>query len=84
MVFENRILRQIFWPIGLGESFRKWNFKGCTVHLIYVFRVNKSRRLRLARNVARIKKRRGASIILTDKPIGKRPLAKPRRKWENI
>ena len=42
----------------------------------------KSRRLRLAVHVARMKDCRTAYNILTGKPAGKRPLARPRRRWE--
>ena len=43
----------------------------------------KSRRLRWARHVARMEERRSAFKILTGKPTGKRPLGKPRRRWED-
>ena len=45
-------------------------------------RVNKSRRLRWAGHVA-IKVGRSAFKILTGKPTGKRPLGRPRRRWED-
>ena len=41
----------------------------------------KFRRLRLAGHVARTEE--GAFKILTDKPTGKRPLGRPRRRWED-
>jgi hypothetical protein len=44
--------------------------------------VIKSRRLRWAGRIARMKEGRSAFKILTGKPIGKRPLARPRRRWE--
>ena len=43
----------------------------------------KSRRLRLAGHVARMEKGRSAFKILTGKPTGKRPLRKPRSRWED-
>ena len=43
----------------------------------------KSRRLRWAWHVARMEEDRSAFKILTGKPTGKRPLGKPRRRWEN-
>ena len=43
----------------------------------------KSRRLRWAGHVARMEEGRSAFKILTGKPTGKRPLGRPRRKWEN-
>ena len=44
-----------------------------------IVRVIKSRRLRWAGHVAR----RSAFKILTGKPTGKRPLERPRRRWED-
>jgi hypothetical protein len=45
----------------------------------------KSRRMRWAGHVARIGETRNVYRILVGKPEGKRPLAKPRRRWvDNI
>ena len=46
-------------------------------------RVIKSRRLRQAWRVARMEEGRSAFKILTGKPTGKRPLGRPRRRWED-
>ena len=46
-------------------------------------RVIKSRRLRWTGHVARMEEGRRASKILTDTPTGKRPLGRPRRRWED-
>ena len=43
----------------------------------------KSRRLRRAGHVVRMEEGRSAFNILTGKPIGKRPLGRPRRMWED-
>ena len=43
----------------------------------------KSRRIRWAGHVARMEEGRSAFKILTGKPIGKRPLGRPRRRWED-
>ena len=43
----------------------------------------KSRRLRWAGHVARLEEGRNALKILTGKPTGKRPLGRPRRRWED-
>ena len=45
--------------------------------------VIKSKRLRWAGHVARIEKGRSDFKDLTVKPTGKRPLRRPRRRWEN-
>ena len=43
----------------------------------------KTRRLRWAGHVARTDEGRSAFKILTGKPAGKRPLGRPRRRWED-
>ena len=41
------------------------------------------RRMRWAGHVARMEEGRSSFKILTDKPTGKRPLGRPRRRWED-
>jgi hypothetical protein len=48
-----------------------------------IIRVIKSRRMRQTGHVARIGDRRGAYRVLVGKPEGKRPLGRPRRRWED-
>jgi hypothetical protein len=48
-----------------------------------IVRVIKSRRMRWAGNVACMGEMRNAYNILVGKPEGKRPLRRPRRRWEN-
>ena len=43
----------------------------------------KSRRMRWAGHIARMEEGRSAFKILTGKPTGKRPLGRPRRRWED-
>ena len=43
----------------------------------------KSRRMRWAGHVARMGERRGVYRVLVGKPEGKRPLGRPRRRWED-
>jgi len=43
----------------------------------------KPRRMRWAGHVARMGERRGVYRVLVRKPEGKRPLGRPRRKWED-
>jgi hypothetical protein len=45
--------------------------------------VMKSRRLRWAGHVARMGEGRGVYRVLVGKPEGKRPLRRPRRRWED-
>ena len=46
-------------------------------------RVKKSRRMRRAGHVARIGEGRGVHTVLVGKPEEKRPLGRPRRRWED-
>ena len=84
-IFENRILRRIFGlkRDGNGELRRLHNEK---LHSLYrspnIVRVIKSRRLRWAGHVARMEEGGSAFKILTDKHTGKRPLGRPRRRWD--
>ena len=48
-----------------------------------IVRVLKSRRMRWVRHVARMGERRGVYRVLVGKPKGKRPLGRPRRRWED-
>jgi len=43
----------------------------------------KSRRMRWAGQIARMGERRGVYRVLVGKPEGKRPLGRPRRRWED-
>ena len=49
-----------------------------------IVRMVKSRRMRWAGHVARMAERRGVHKVLVGKPEGKRPLGRPRRRWEMI
>jgi hypothetical protein len=49
----------------------------------YIVRVVKSRRMRRAGHVARMGEERGVHRVLVGKPEGKRPLGRPRRRWED-
>jgi hypothetical protein len=48
-----------------------------------IVRVIKSRRMRWAGHVWRVEERRGVYMVLVEKPEGKKPLGKPKRRWEN-
>ena len=48
-----------------------------------IVRVIKSRRMRWAGHVARMKERRDLCRVLVAKPEGKRPLGRPRRRWDD-
>jgi hypothetical protein len=46
--------------------------------------VIKSRKMKWAGHIARMRNRRGAYRVVVRRPEGKTPLARPRRKWEDI
>jgi len=52
-------------------------------YLPNIVRVVKSRRMRWAGHVACMGENRGVHRVLVGKPEGKRPLGRPRRRWEN-
>ena len=86
-VFENRVLRRIFGP-KRDEVTGEWRrLHNKELYALYsspnIIRVIKSRRLRWAGHVARMGERRGAYRVLVGKPEERRPLERPRRKWED-
>jgi hypothetical protein len=48
-----------------------------------IVRVVKSRRMRWVGHVARMGEERGVHGVLVGKPEGKRPLGRPRRRWDD-
>jgi hypothetical protein len=86
-VFENRVLRRIFGP-KRDEVTGEWRrLHNKELYALYsspnIIRVITSRRLRWAGHVARMGERRGAYRVLVGKPEGRRPLGRPRRRWED-
>jgi hypothetical protein len=84
-VFENGVLRRIFGPKREEDgSWRKLH--NDELHSLYsspnTVRVIKSRRMRWAGHVARTGEGRGVYRVLVGKPECKRPLGRPRRRWE--
>jgi len=88
-VFENMVLRRIFIP-GSDEVTGEWRrLYNEELNDLYsspnIVRVIKSRRMRWAGKVARMGEERGVYRVLVGKPVGKRPLGKPRCRWvDNI
>jgi hypothetical protein len=84
-VFVNRVLR-IFGP--RREENGSWRkLHNDELHSVYsspnIVRVIRSRRLRWAGHVARMVEGRGVYRDLVGRPEGKRPLGRPRRRWED-
>jgi hypothetical protein len=85
-VFENRVLRKIFGPKREEDgSWRKLhNDELYRLHFSpNIVRVIKSRKMRWAGHVARMEEGRGVYRVLVGRPEGKRPLGRPKRRWED-
>ena len=84
IVFEKRVLRRIFGP-KRDEVTGEWRklHNGELYSSLNIVRVIKSRRMRWVGHVARMRERRGVYRVLVEKPEGKRPLGKPKRRWED-
>jgi hypothetical protein len=85
-VFESRVLRKTFGPKREEDgSWRKLH--NDELHSLYsspnIVRVIKSRRMRWVGHVARMGKGRGLYRVLVERLEGKRPLRRPRRRWED-
>ena len=86
-MFENILLRRIFGP-EREEVTGEWrklhneelNDMYCSPNII---RVIKARRIRWAGHVARMGERSGVRRVLVGRPESKRPLGRPRRRWNN-
>jgi hypothetical protein len=86
-VFENRVLRRVS-ESKRDEVTGEWRkFHNEEVSDLYylpnIVRVVKSRRMRWAGHVARMGEGRGFHRVLVGKPEGKRPLERPKRRWED-
>ncbi|KAJ4432165.1 hypothetical protein ANN_20781 [Periplaneta americana] len=86
-VLENKVLRKIFGA-KRDEVTGEWRkLHNTELHALYslpdIIRNIKSRRLRWAGHVARKGESRNAYRVLVGRPEGKRPLGRPRRRWED-
>ncbi|KAJ4429180.1 hypothetical protein ANN_26183 [Periplaneta americana] len=86
-VFENKVLRKIFGA-KRDEVTGEWRkLHNAELQALYsspdIIRNIKSRRLRWAGHVARMGESRNAYRVLVGRPEGKKPLGRPRRRWED-
>jgi hypothetical protein len=86
-VFENRVLRRVFgskWDEVTGGWRKLHNEELSGLYsLPNIVRVVKSGRMRWAGHVALMGEGRDVHRVLMGKPEGKRPLGRPKRRWED-
>jgi len=86
-VFENKVLRRVFGPKRdeVTEEWRKLRNEELSdlYSLLNIVGVVKSRRIRWAGHVASMGEGRGVHRVAVRKPEGKRPLGRPRRRWDD-
>jgi hypothetical protein len=76
-VFENRVSRRIFGPKRDEDKLHSPYFSPNIVRVI------KSRRMRWVGHVTCMREGRGVYRVLVGRPKGKRPLGRPRCRWED-
>jgi len=85
--FENRVLRGVFGPKRdevTGEWRKLHNEELNDLYSVpSIVRVVKSRQMRWAGHVARMGENSGVHRVSVEKPEGKRPLGRPRHRWED-
>jgi hypothetical protein len=86
-MFENRVLRKIFGPrrdevTGELRKLHNEELKDLysSPNIVWVIKL---KIMRWEGYVARMRKKRDAYRVLVGKPERKRPLGRPKRKWEN-
>jgi hypothetical protein len=86
-IFNNRVLRRIFGPKRDEVTGKVRRLHNKELYAMYfspnIIRIIKPRTLRCAGHVARVAERRGAYSSFVGKPEGRRPLGRPRSRWED-
>jgi hypothetical protein len=86
-VFENRVLRRIFGPKRDEVTGQRRKLHDGELHNLYlspdIIRQVRSRRMSWVGHVACIGEGRNMYKVLVGKPKGKRPLVRPRHRWED-
>jgi hypothetical protein len=80
-IFDKRVSRRIFGP--KRDEDRSWRkLHNDELHSLYSSPI-KSRRMRWAGHAGRLGEGRGVYRVLVGRPEGKKPLGRPRRRWEH-
>ena len=86
-MFENRVLRRVFGSKRDEVTGERRKLHNEELRVLYflpnIVRVVKSKRMRWVGHVACMGEERGVHRVLVGKPEGKRPLRRPRRRWED-
>jgi hypothetical protein len=86
-ILENKVLREIFGPNRDEVRGERRKLHSGELHNLYsspdIIRQIKSRRMMWAGHVACMGERRNVFRVLVGKPEGKRPLERPRCRWEH-
>ena len=86
-MLKNKVLRKIFGVKRDETTGICRKLHNAELHALYsspnVVRNLELRRLRWAEHVAHMKESRNAYRVLMGRPKGKRPLGRPRRRWED-
>ena len=84
---QNRVWRRIFWPKREGVTGEWRKLHNEELNDLYsspnIVRVIKSRRMKWAEHMARMEGGRGVHKVLVGRREGKRPLGRPRCRWED-
>jgi hypothetical protein len=85
-VFENRVLEKIFGPKMEADGLWR-KLHNDELHRLYssvnIVRVIKSRRMKWVGHVPCMGEGRGVYRVLVGRPEGKKPLERPRHRWED-
>ena len=84
-VFERQMLRKIFGPVNIDNVWRIWNnmeidklMEGADI-----VRFIKAQRIKQLGHIQRMDQVRPTSILLDWKPMGIRPVGRPRQWWQD-
>jgi hypothetical protein len=83
-VFERRILRKIFGPVNIDDIWRKRNNMEIDklIEGADIVRFIKAQRIKWLGHIQRMDQARSTRKLLDWKPMGTRPLGRPRQRWQ--